>query len=146
MKKKSSSLLKSGIRLSLVTLLSRILGLFREMTKAAFLGTGSLADAFGIAFQLPNLFRRLFAENSISVAFIPTFRSYIEDIKNDNDKLETQDFVSATLTLVTFLTSLVVSIGFIATPILIKLFYGSSDPESFPEAILLTRIMFPYLA
>ncbi|MBQ9495616.1 MAG: murein biosynthesis integral membrane protein MurJ [Treponema sp.] len=141
--KKSHSLLKSGIQLSLATLLSRILGLVREMTKAAFLGTGGLADAFGIAFQLPNLFRRLFAENSISVAFIPTFRTYIED--EQNDKRTTQDFVSATLTLVTFLTTVVVTLGLIVTPLLIKLFYGDSDPQSFPEAVLLTRIMFPYL-
>ena len=113
------------------------------MTKAAFLGTGGLADAFGIAFQLPNLFRRLFAENSISVAFIPTFRAYIED--EQNDKRATQDFISATLTLVTFLTTVVVTLGIIFTPLLIKLFYGNSDPQSFPEAVLLTRIMFPYL-
>ena len=49
------------------------------MTKAAFLGTSDLADAFGIAFMIPNLFRRLFAENSISVAFIPVFKSYLEE-------------------------------------------------------------------
>ena len=71
------SLVRSGLSLSFLTLLSRILGLVREMTKAAFLGTSFLADAFTFAFQLPNLFRRLFAENSISVAFIPTFKSYI---------------------------------------------------------------------
>ncbi|MCK9169576.1 MAG: murein biosynthesis integral membrane protein MurJ [Treponema sp.] len=143
--KQKHSLVKSGLRLSFVTLLSRILGLVREMTKAAFLGTGSYADAFGIAFQLPNLFRRLFAENSISVAFIPTFRSYIEDIHTEEDKRGTQDFISATLTLVTFLTTLVVLLGIIFTPLLIKLFYGSADAATVPEAVFLTRIMFPYL-
>ncbi|HAH62125.1 MAG TPA: murein biosynthesis integral membrane protein MurJ, partial [Treponema sp.] len=106
--KQKHSLVKSGLRLSFVTLLSRIVGLIREMTKASFLGTGSYADAFGIAFQLPNLFRRLFAENSISVAFIPTFRAYIEDAHTDEDKRRTQEFVSATLTLVTFFTTIVV--------------------------------------
>ena len=72
------SLLSSGIKLSLLTFVSRILGLVREMTKAAFLGTSALADAFGVAFMIPNLFRRLFAENSISVAFIPTFKSILK--------------------------------------------------------------------
>ncbi|MFA6855829.1 MAG: murein biosynthesis integral membrane protein MurJ [Treponema sp.] len=143
--KQKHSLVKSGLRLSFVTLLSRILGLVREMTKAAFLGTGSYADAFGIAFQLPNLFRRLFAENSISVAFIPTFRSYIEDAHTAEDKRRTQDFISATLTLVTFLTTLVVLLGIIFTPLLIKLFYGRTDAATVPEAVFLTRIMFPYL-
>jgi putative peptidoglycan lipid II flippase len=143
--KQKHSLVKSGLKLSFVTLLSRILGLIREMTKAAFLGTGSYADAFGIAFQLPNLFRRLFAENSVSVAFIPTFRSYIEDIKSNDDKKRTQSFISATLTLITFLTAIVVILGIIFTPQLIKLFYGNADAGTVPEAVLLTRIMFPYL-
>ena len=89
---KSHSLVRSGLRLSVVTLLSRILGLVREMTKAAFLGTGAIADAFGIAFQLPNLFRRLFAENSVSVAFIPTFRAYVEDISSDADRKKNTGF------------------------------------------------------
>lgn len=139
--KPHSSLLKSGLALSLATLLSRLLGLVREMTKAAFLGTGALADAFGIAFQLPNLFRRLFAENSVSVAFIPTFRATIEA----HDDSRTQEFVSATLTLVTFLTAAVTITGMAASPLLIRLFYGSSDASSMGEAVLLTRIMFPYL-
>ena len=143
---KSYSLVRSGIRLSVVTLLSRILGLVREMTKAAFLGTGAIADAFGIAFQLPNLFRRLFAENSVSVAFIPTFRSYVEDISSDADRKKTQDFISSTLTLVTFLTGTVTALGIVFTPAIIKVFYGSTDAATMPEAVLLTRIMFPYLA
>jgi len=143
--KQKHSLVKSGLRLSFVTLLSRILGLIREMTKAAFLGTGSYADAFGIAFQLPNLFRRLFAENSIAVAFIPTFRSYIEDAHTDDDRRRTQEFISATLTLVTFLSAIVVLLGIVFTPQLIRLFYGKTDSTTVPEAILLTRIMFPYL-
>ena len=74
------SLVSAGIKLSLLTLASRILGLVREMTKAAFLGTSALADAFGVAFMIPNLFRRLFAENSISVAFIPTFKAMLEKV------------------------------------------------------------------
>jgi putative peptidoglycan lipid II flippase len=143
--KQKQSLVKSGLRLSLVTLLSRILGLIREMTKAAFLGTGSYADAFGIAFQLPNLFRRLFAENSVSVAFIPTFRSYVEDIKTDDDRKTTQEFISATLTFVTFITTAVVAVCIIFTPQIIRLFYGSQDAATVPEAVVLTRIMFPYL-
>ena len=78
-KKKGSSLIAKGLSLSVLTLFSRILGLVREMTKANFLGTSNLSDAFGIAFMVPNLFRRLFAENSISVAFIPTFKGYLEE-------------------------------------------------------------------
>ena len=76
--RQKKSLLKSGIVLSLMTFASRIMGLIREMTKASFLGTSMYADAFATAFQIPNLLRRLFAENAISVAFIPTFKDYLE--------------------------------------------------------------------
>ena len=131
--------------LSLMTLLARILGLVREMTKAAFLGTSPLADAFNFAFALPNFFRRLFAENSISVAFIPTFRKERDAITTDEDKKRTQEFVSATFTLVTFLTSLVVAAGMFFAPYLIRLFYSDVTVETLPETVVLTRIMFPYL-
>mgnify|MGYP003346726917 CR=1 FL=1 len=82
---KAKSLLKSGLILSLMTLASRIMGLVREMTRATFLGTSMYSDAFTTSFMIPNLLRRLFAENSISVAFIPTFKSYIEK-NNTEDK------------------------------------------------------------
>ena len=109
MKNKQKSLLAKGLSLSVLTLLSRILGLVREMTKAHFLGTSAFSDAFGIAFMIPNLFRRLFAENSISVAFIPTFRNYLEDAETPEGKKEAENFVKATFTLVSFLTVTFVS-------------------------------------
>ena len=120
---KKKSLLAAGAQLSVLTLISRILGLVREATKAAFLGTSDLADAFGIAFMIPNLFRRLFAENSISVAFIPTFKAYLETSDTPEGRTETQDFVNATCTLVTFLTTVVVVLGICLTPFIIPLFY-----------------------
>ena len=142
---KKKSLLAAGAQLSLLTLVSRILGLVREATKAAFLGTSALADAFGIAFMIPNLFRRLFAENSISVAFIPTFKAYVETADTEEGRQETQDFVNATCTLVTFLTATVVVLGIILTPLLVPLFYKDGNLTVLVETTLLTRIMFPYL-
>ena len=121
--KKNKSLLKSGLILSLMTFASRIMGLVREMTKAAFLGTSAYADAFGIAFMIPNLFRRLFAENSISVAFIPTFRGYLEEDNSEESHKSIQLFVSSTLTLVSFLTAIVTVLGIIITPLIIPFFY-----------------------
>ena len=143
--KKSSSLLAKGFSLSILTLFSRILGLLREMTKARFLGTSNISDAFGIAFMIPNLFRRLFAENSISVAFIPTFKNYIEDADSPEGKKTAQNFVSATFTLVSFLVTVFVSLGMILTPFILKIFYPETSGETFSEAVILTRIMFPYL-
>ena len=121
------------------------------MTKAAFLGTSQYADAFGIAFMIPNLFRRLFAENAVSTAFIPTFRGYLESCKNPDgsenaEKIrETKEFAAATLTLVSFLTALVVVAGILLTPLIIPFFYKGDASAIFSETTLLTRIMFPYL-
>ncbi len=139
------SLLKSGLVLSLMTLFSRIMGLIREGTKAHFMGTSSYADAFTIAFMIPNLFRRLFAENAISVAFIPTFRGYLEEEQNDENKFKIQKFISSTLTLVSFLTAVVTVIGIIVTPFIIPFFLGDAQNGVIGEGTFLTRLMFPYL-
>ena len=144
-----TSLLASGLSLSFFTLCSRILGLVREMTKASFLGTSKFADAFGIAFMIPNLLRRLFAENSISVAFIPTFRGYLEDSatsgKDSDEFKKTKEFLNSTITLISFCTTVVVILGIAFSPLIIPLFLDESDSVLTAEAVLLTRIMFPYL-
>ncbi|MGL4987329.1 MAG: murein biosynthesis integral membrane protein MurJ, partial [Treponemataceae bacterium] len=138
---KKNNLLASGMRLSGLTFVSRLLGLVREMTKASLLGTTALADAFSIAFMIPNLFRRLFAENSISVAFIPTFRSFLETASKE----KTQAFLKASLTLVSFLTGIVVILGVIFAPTIIPFFISDISENILPEMIFLTRVMFPYL-
>lgn len=143
--KGKSSLLSKGISLSILTFGSRIMGLIREIVKAKFLGTSVLGDAFGVAFQIPNLFRRLFAENSISVAFIPTFKDYLEDSDTPEGKQSTQRFVNATFTLVSFLTTVVVVLGIIAAPLILRIYYKDKVFEGMQEAVILTRIMFPYL-
>lgn len=143
-RQKPKSLVSAGLSLSVLTLFSRVLGLVREMTKAAFLGTTVYADAFGIAFMIPNLFRRLFAENAISVAFIPTFRGYLEDSSNEGMQ-KTKEFVQSTLTLVSFMTAIVVIIGIAAAPLIIPIFYDGADGAVLNETTILTRIMFPYL-
>ncbi|MDR1837014.1 MAG: murein biosynthesis integral membrane protein MurJ [Treponema sp.] len=133
----AGSLVRHGTSLSLLTLLSRILGLLREMTKASLLGTSALSDAFSVAFMLPNLFRRLFAEGSISVAFIPTFKEYL--LKNNRE--ETKEFLSCMFTFLTFFVTLMVIAGILAAPFIVRLF----GVEEYDETVLLTRIMFPFL-
>ena len=134
----AGSLVRHGSALSLLTLLSRILGLLREVAKASLLGTSALSDAFSVAFMLPNLFRRLFAEGSISVAFIPTFKEYL--LENNREK--TKEFLSCVFTFLTFLVTLMVMIGIIASPLLVRLI----GVEEFDETVFLTRVMFPFLA
>ena len=156
--KKSKSIVRSGLLLTLMTFASRIMGLIREMTKASFLGTGLFADSFSVAFMIPNLFRKLFAENAISVAFIPTFKDYLAKGDDEENRKTTQEFLNATLTLVTFMTACVVSLGILFAPFIIPIFCKAPNPDvadyaakmeyyllEFQETTVLTRIMFPYL-
>lgn len=131
------SILRQGTMLGLFTLGSRILGLAREMVKAAYLGTTPVSDAFSVAFLIPNLFRRLFAENSMSVAFIPTFRDYYE---SENGR-EVREFLSSIFTLLTFILSMTLVLGILLAPLIVPIFGTLTD-----ETVILTRIMFPYLA
>lgn len=136
-KSSSATLLREGSKLGLLTLASRVLGLIREMTRAAFMGTGALADAFTVAFNLPNFLRRLFAENSMSAAFIPTFSSYLAE----GDEEKSREFLSATFTVLVLAVGATVALGIACTPWIVRLF--GSDPA---ETAVLTRIMFPFLA
>ena len=134
------ALLRHGSTLSVLTLFSRVLGLAREMTKAAFLGTSALSDAFSVAFMIPNLFRRLFAEGSIAVAFIPTFKEYL--LENEQGSKENiKEFLSCVLTFLSFFVTLTVMAGIIFCPLIIR-FFGL---EEFNETVFLTRLMFPFL-
>jgi putative peptidoglycan lipid II flippase len=135
---RKKALVRHGSALSLLTLVSRALGLLREMTKAALLGTSALSDAFSVAFMIPNLFRRLFAEGSVSVAFIPTFKEYLLD----KDREYTKEFLSCFFTFLTFFVTLAVMAGILLTPLAVSLF-GSAE---FDETVFLTRLMFPFLA
>jgi len=137
-----TNIIKKSSLLVVFTMISRVLGLVREIVKAAFLGTTALSDAFTIAFQIPNLLRRLFAEGTISAAFIPTFKGYL----NKNNKKETAEFLSATFTfaVTVFVFTVFVGIGFSGT--LIDIFGPNFDNETAKEAVFLTQIMFPYLA
>lgn len=140
-------LVKSGSKLSLLVLASRILGLIRQRTMSSFLGTGPLADAFTTAFMLPNLFRRLFAENSVTVAFIPTFNGYLEKYESAENRMavkaEITAFLNSVFTLVSFATACVAVLGIVSAPLIIKLFF--KDLADYDSAVFLTRIMFPYL-
>jgi len=109
--------------------------------------------------MIPNLLRRLFAENAISVAFIPTFKNYLSKGDSDENKKETQEFLAATFTLVSFLTAVVVVVGIIISPFITLIFckkpvdINAADYAAQleywmlqkNEITILTRIMFPYL-
>jgi putative peptidoglycan lipid II flippase len=130
-------ILKASSSLSVMTLTSRVLGLIREMTRATLMGTGPLAEAFTVGFNMPNFFRKIFAEGSVNAAFIPTIKGYIQD----EDEVPMRDFISATFTVLIFAVSLVTLLGIVLADFIVIPF-GCALPG---EAATLTRIMFPFL-
>ncbi len=124
------------------TLISRILGYVRDILIAIFLGTGLFADAFFVAFRLPNTFRRLFAEGSFNAAFIPSYAGLLA-----KSKVEADNFAKNVFNLLFIILLFFVLVAEIFMPQLIFLiapgFY--KDPEKLKLATELTRITFPFL-
>ncbi|MBZ0253055.1 MAG: murein biosynthesis integral membrane protein MurJ [Candidatus Methylomirabilis sp.] len=128
---------------SAATLASRVLGLFRDMVIAGFFGAGMGADAFFVAFRIPNFFRRLFAEGSLTASFIPVYAEYLEK----KTKSEQETLVDITATFAVAVLFLVTALGVLgARPLVYLLAAGfSQDPEKIDLAVGLTRVCFPYL-
>ena len=86
------NLIKSTGTFSFFTTISRILGYIRDILIAIFLGSGPLADAFFVAFRIPNTFRRLFSEGTFNAAFVPSYASEIANGKEQSEKFATNVF------------------------------------------------------
>ena len=106
------NLLKALATVSGMTLISRVLGLVRDVLIARIFGAGIATDAFFVAFRIPNLLRRVFAEGAFSQAFVPIFAEY----KNRRALEETQELVNHIATLLFIVLFLVTLIGVIASP------------------------------
>ena len=136
------NLLSSTYIFSFYTLLSRILGYLRDILIAIFLGASIFADAFFVAFRIPNTFRRLFAEGTFNAAFIPSYTN--EKINGKNKGKKFADEIFNLLVLILFLIIILVEIF---APYLVYLiapgFFENS--EKFNIAVELTRITFPFL-
>ena len=86
------NLIKSTGTFSFFTLLSRVLGYLRDLFIAIFLGSGSIADAFFVAFRIPNTFRRLFSEGTFNAAFVPSYASEMVKSKKQSNKFANDIF------------------------------------------------------
>ena len=125
------------------TFLSRILGLVRDIIVARFFGTTMAADAFFVAFSIPNLLRRLFAEGSLTIAFIPVFTEYL----NHKTKEEAYELAQVILTILSLILVVVVLLGVLFSPWIVRLLawgWGGTG-EKYELTVLLTRITFPYI-
>lgn len=140
---KHSSLLRSTSLVSLMTFLSRIMGLVRDMLIAQIFGATGGMDAFYVAFKIPNFMRRLFAEGAFSQAFVPVLSEYQQKRAWDEVRVFIAR-IAGTLTTVLFLVTVV---GIVASPLIIRIFapgFGD-DSERFSLASSMLQITFPYL-
>jgi putative peptidoglycan lipid II flippase len=138
------SLFKSFFTVSAFTLLSRITGLVREVMVARAFGASSMTDAFNVAFRLPNLLRRLFAEGAFSQAFVPILAEY----KNKHDISTTKQLTTSVFICLIWMLLLVITLGIIAAPLLVYAVasgFNANDTATYDTTVVLTKIMFPYI-
>ncbi|MEK7712547.1 MAG: murein biosynthesis integral membrane protein MurJ [Nitrospirota bacterium] len=129
--------------MSVATFISRVLGYVKDMILAVYFGATGLSDTFFVAFRIPNLLRELFAEGSMSSAFIPVLTEY--QAKNGKD--EAKRLVRITFTFIMIFVGLICLIGIIFAPSIVTAIAPGflSMPEKFSLTVLLTRAMFPFL-
>jgi len=135
------SVLKSTSTISALTVVSRIFGYIRDKRISFLLGTGDLADAYSIAFRIPNTLRRLVGEGAVSASFIPVFSQYLADGK----RKETWEFVNAVLSAAIVVMSLVVVVGILGSSFIVGFFASGFAPDKIHSATILNRIIFPYI-
>ena len=136
------NLFKSTTTFSFFTIISRILGYIRDILIAIFLGSGPIADAFFVAFRIPNTFRRLFSEGTFNSAFVPSYAAELANGKDNSEKFATNIF--SLLILGLFFLVLIIEI---LMPLFVFLIAPgfSGDDEKMSLVINLTRITFPFL-
>ncbi len=138
------NLLRTLATVSGMTMLSRIFGFIRDFVIARAFGAGVMTDAFFVAFRLPNLLRRLFAEGAFSQAFVPILAEY----RHKRGDVETKQLVDRVASVLLLAVMMVTALGIIGSPLIITLTAPgfTSDAEKFALTVSLTRITFPYIA
>ncbi|PKM22153.1 MAG: murein biosynthesis integral membrane protein MurJ [Gammaproteobacteria bacterium HGW-Gammaproteobacteria-14] len=133
----------SAVVVSAMTLLSRVLGLVRDVVLARYLGVSAGTDAFFVAFRIPNFLRRLFAEGAFNQAFVPVLSEY----RSQGAQAATRLLINRVAGTLGLTLSLVTIVGVIGAPVLITLFAPgfSDDPEKRALAVEMLRLTFPYL-
>jgi len=136
------SLLRSASVVSLFTLASRVTGLARELLIAALFGASALTDAFNVAFRIPNLFRRLFAEGAFSQAFVPVLAA----TRAEHGDATTRTAIDSVATVLAWVLLGFSIVGVLLAPVLVWLLAsGLRQGPGFDAAVSMTRWMFPYI-
>ncbi|MEZ7870439.1 MAG: murein biosynthesis integral membrane protein MurJ [Brachymonas denitrificans] len=137
------SLFKSASTVSLLTLASRITGLIRELLIASAFGASAFTDAFNVAFRIPNLFRRLFAEGAFSQAFVPVLAA----AREQEGDAATHRMIDRVATVLFWVLVVFCALGVLFAPLLVWLMASGlkKNPEGFEAAVVMTRWIFPYI-
>ncbi len=137
------NLLKTLAAISSMTMLSRVTGLLRESLIARAFGAGAYTDAFNVAFRIPNLLRRLFAEGAFSQAFVPILSEY----KNQHGAAASKDLADHVATTLVWATLIVTVAGIVGAPYFVYLIASglARNPDAFAAGVTMTRLMFPYI-
>ncbi|UVE18487.1 murein biosynthesis integral membrane protein MurJ [Pseudomonas sp. LS44] len=137
------NLLKTLAAVSSMTMLSRVLGFVRDTIVARIFGAGMATDAFFVAFKLPNLLRRIFAEGAFSQAFVPILAEY----KSQQGEEATRTFIAYISGLLTLILAVVTLLGILAAPWVIWVTAPgfTASPEKFELTTSLLRVTFPYI-
>ncbi len=137
------SIFRNAAVISGMTLLSRITGLIRDILIARVFGVSGDTDAYYVAFRLPNLLRRLFAEGAFQQAFVPM----LADVRSTRSPHEAKSFIDKVASLLAFVVLVVSILGVLAAPVLVWVIASglTEEPTTFDTAVQLTRYMFPYI-
>ncbi|MEI7640471.1 MAG: murein biosynthesis integral membrane protein MurJ [bacterium] len=136
-----SKIAGAAVKVSAITMISRVLGYIRDALSAALFGVGMISDAFFVAFRIPNMLRDLMAEGALSSAFLPVFTEHVEN------KKDVWRLANNVLTVLTIILLIIVILGMIFAPFIVNLIAPgfSKDPEKFALTVSLTRILFPFI-
>jgi putative peptidoglycan lipid II flippase len=125
------------------TMLSRIMGMVRDMVVSRLFGAGLATDAFFAAFQIPNMLRRFFAEGALTSAFVPTFSTTLSQRGDE----KARELANTCFTLLTIVMAVITLAGILFSPTIVGLMFPGFkvEPGKFELTVLLNRLMFPYI-
>ncbi|NVN92272.1 MAG: murein biosynthesis integral membrane protein MurJ [Desulfuromonadales bacterium] len=137
------NIVKAAGVLGSATMLSRIMGMVRDMVVSRLFGAGFATDAFFAAFQIPNMLRRFFAEGALTSAFVPTFSQTL----SQRGQVEARELTNTCFTLLTVVMAGVALVGILFSPHIIALMFPGfrAVPGKYELTVLLNRVMFPYI-
>ena len=138
------NLLRALFAVSSLTMVSRVLGYVRDFLIARIFGASLATDAFFVAFKIPNLLRRMFAEGAFSQAFVPVLSAF----KNKNSPDDTRRLIDSVSTLLFLALVVVAALGMAAAPLIVYVTAPgfAADPEKYALTVTMLRITFPYIA